>query len=165
MPANVDEWQSWLGLLSDLLQTLRLKTAYLWSGLEDWLGQVPWLSIADGLSGFIFYYPLAMAYVWMLGAILYYFLWERRDGATVDNLPELGEYPPVSILIPCHNEAGNIRETIEYLLRQRYPDFEIVAINDGSRDNTLAILQRLADQYPQLRVVHLDTNQGKAMAL
>jgi biofilm PGA synthesis N-glycosyltransferase PgaC len=165
LPATADEWHAWLDLLAGLTEAVRLKTSFLWGGLEDLIWQIPWLAIGDGISGFIFYYPLAMAYVWMMGAILYHVLWERRDGDTFDDLPKLAEYPPVSILVPCHNEAENIRETIEYLLRQRYPDFEIVAINDGSRDNTLAILKRLAEQYPQLRVVHLESNQGKAMAL
>jgi biofilm PGA synthesis N-glycosyltransferase PgaC len=80
-------------------------------------------------------------------------------------MPGLPEYPAVSILIPCYNESNNIKETIEFLLRQRYPNFEIVAINDGSRDNTLEILKRLAARNDKVRIVHLDTNQGKAMAL
>jgi biofilm PGA synthesis N-glycosyltransferase PgaC len=126
---------------------------------------VPWVDIGHGLSAFIFYYPLMMAYIWMIGAIIYYFKWERFDGAHVEDMPVLSTYPPVSILIPCYNEAGNIRETIEYLLHQRYPNYEIIAINDGSRDNTLDILKSLAATHEQLRVVHLDTNQGKAMAL
>ncbi|HLF97625.1 MAG TPA: poly-beta-1,6-N-acetyl-D-glucosamine synthase, partial [Methylococcaceae bacterium] len=124
-----------------------------------------WEFLYDGAARFIFYYPLFMAYVWMIGAMLYYVRWERRDGDPVDDLPELAEYPPVSILIPCHNEADNIRETIAYALRQKYPDFEIIAINDGSTDNTLEILQELAARHQRLRVVNLASNQGKAMGL
>jgi len=154
-----------VGETLDLLEMLRVQAQGLWQEAVHWFDRLPWLGIGDGISAFIFYYPLAMAYVWMIGALLYYFLWERRDGDTVDGLPQLAEYPPVSILIPCHNESGNIRETIEFLLRQKYPDFEIVAINDGSSDPTLQILKRLAEQYPQVRVIHLDSNQGKAMAL
>ncbi|TAK63809.1 MAG: poly-beta-1,6 N-acetyl-D-glucosamine synthase [Methylobacter sp.] len=120
----------------------------------------------DGLiEGFIYYYPLFMAYIWMFGAIIFYFRYEWRQQGNAEHLPELTEQPPVSILIPCYNEADNIRETVEILLRQKYPAFEIIAVNDGSKDNTLAILQELAEQHDQLRVVNLHTNQGKAMGL
>lgn len=115
------------------------------------------------LFNFTFYYPLFMAYVWMLGAIYYYFYWERKG--TITELPTLSQYPPVSILIPCHNEGDNARETIHYAMQQLYPNFEVIAINDGSTDNTAEILDQLAKQYDKLRVVHLATNQGKAMGL
>lgn len=136
-----------------------------WVKLMVWLADFPWLAIGDGISAFVFYYPLVMAYAWMIGAIIYYLRWERRDGDTEADMPVLDRYPQVSILVPCYNEGENIRETIEYLLRQKYPNYEIVAINDGSRDNTLAILQGLAEAHDKVRVVNLASNQGKAMAL
>ncbi|MFM8332328.1 MAG: poly-beta-1,6-N-acetyl-D-glucosamine synthase [Candidatus Methylumidiphilus sp.] len=139
--------------------------AEVWAAIWQWLKDLPWLDVAHSLSGFVFYYPLMMSYVWMIGAVFYYFLWERRDGAATGGMPVLQHYPPVSILIPCYNEAGNIRETLEFLLRQNYPDYEILAINDGSKDNTLDILCALAQEHDRIRVVHLDANQGKAMAL
>ncbi|MEI7870056.1 MAG: glycosyltransferase [Candidatus Methylumidiphilus sp.] len=92
------------------------------------------------VAHFIFHYPLMMSYIWMVGSVIHYFLWERHDGDTEDDMPVLHEYPAVSILVPCHNEGENIRDTLEFLLRQKYPNFEIVAINDGSTDNTLEIL-------------------------
>ena len=124
-----------------------------------------WAPIDESIEGFIYYYPLFMAYIWMFGAIIFYFRFEWRQQGNTEQLPELTEYPPVSILIPCYNEAENIRETVEILLHQKYPVFEIIAINDGSKDNTLAILQDLAIQHHQLRVINLHTNQGKAMGL
>ncbi|RIZ69739.1 MAG: poly-beta-1,6 N-acetyl-D-glucosamine synthase [Methylococcales bacterium] len=131
-----------------------------------WLDLVSvWTSFDASLEDFIYYYPLFMAYIWMFGALIFYFRFEWRQQGNSENLPELTEFPPVSILIPCYNEADNIRETIEILLEQKYPNFEIIAINDGSKDNTLAILESLAQQYAQLRVVNLHTNQGKAMGL
>ena len=124
-----------------------------------------WAPIDASIEGFIYYYPLFMAYIWMFGAIIFYIRFEWRQQGNADHLPNLKEYPPVSILIPCYNEADNIRETIAILARQKYPAFEIIAINDGSKDNTLSILQDLAEQYPLLRVINLHTNQGKAMGL
>jgi biofilm PGA synthesis N-glycosyltransferase PgaC len=79
--------------------------------------------------------------------------------------PRLKDAPPVSVLIPCYNEGDNAEETLRHALALNYPDFEVIAINDGSRDNTREVLERLAAQHPRLRVVHLAQNQGKAMAL
>lgn len=131
---------------------------------EHW-EDVPWWQLNEWLSRFVFYYPLLMAYVWMLGGMIYYVRWERNRGNVLSDLPVLSEYPSVSILIPCYNEGENVRETIEYLLHQQYPNYEIIAINDGSKDNTLEILHELAGQHPQIRVVNLASNQGKAVGL
>jgi biofilm PGA synthesis N-glycosyltransferase PgaC len=132
---------------------------------QEWLQEIPWQIIDEFVSRFVFYYPLLMAYVWMIGGIIYFLRWELKLQDFVVGPPTLLEYPPVSILIPCYNEGENVRETIEYLLRQNYPNYEIIAVNDGSKDNTLAILKELANQHDKLRVVNLTTNQGKAVGL
>ena len=132
--------------------------------LEFWQSFMAWWSPIDlVIEDFIYYYPLFMAYIWMFGAIIFCLRYEWHKAVVpfekTDNLPS------VSILIPCYNEGENVRETIGILQKQHYPDFEIIAINDGSKDNTLEILHELATQYKNLRVVNLHTNQGKAMGL
>lgn len=117
------------------------------------------------LFQFQFYYPLFMAFVWMIGALYYYYHWEMGKHHKVPDLPKLPESPPVSIIVPCYNEAATIEETVMYLLQSVYPDFEIIAVNDGSKDDTAAILNRLSASHQQLRVIHLAENQGKSMAL
>ncbi|NDG02487.1 MAG: glycosyltransferase, partial [Synechococcaceae bacterium WBB_34_004] len=72
---------------------------------------------------------------------------------------------PVSILIPCYNEAANLADTIRYALESAWPQFELIAINDGSSDDTGRLLEQWAARDPRVRVVHLAKNQGKAMAL
>ena len=52
--------------------------------------------------------------------------------------------PRVSILVPAHNEAVTIVDSLRSLLTLRYPFFEVVLVNDGSTDDTL---QRLIDAY------------------
>ncbi len=79
--------------------------------------------------------------------------------------PTLPGNPLISILIPCFNEEKNARETISAALAQRYANLEVIAINDGSSDNTAQVLQQLAQEEPRLRVIHLAANQGKAVAL
>jgi biofilm PGA synthesis N-glycosyltransferase PgaC len=116
------------------------------------------------LLNFTFYYPLFMAYVWMIGALNYYFRFER--GIAVADLPPGPPFvEPVSIVIPMRNEAQHARETVAYALAIDYPTFEVLAVNDGSTDETGTILDELARGEPRLRVVHLAQNQGKAIAL
>ncbi|MGD0629754.1 MAG: glycosyltransferase family 2 protein, partial [Terracidiphilus sp.] len=116
------------------------------------------------LLDFAFYYPLTMAWFWMFGAVNYY-LRRERTSPTRTQPPELDQWPKVTLVVPCHNEGENARDTLAYLAEQDYPDFEIIAINDGSRDNTGDVLNELTTVYPQLRVLHFTKNQGKAMGL
>ncbi len=113
---------------------------------------------------FAFLYPLTMAYVWMAGAVLYYFHYERGK-PNYNQPPELPAYPLVSILVPCYNEAKQLKTTFHFLSELHYPNFEVIAINDGSGDDTGTILNQLAREMPRMRVVHLAENQGKAAAL
>jgi biofilm PGA synthesis N-glycosyltransferase PgaC len=113
------------------------------------------------LFHFVFFYPLFMAYFWIMGALLFFFRFERGRREP----PALPEYPPVAVLIPCHNEGNVIAATIRKVAANRYPNFEIVAINDGSTDETGAVLDDLIAEIPKLRVVHITQNRGKAMAL
>jgi poly-beta-1,6-N-acetyl-D-glucosamine synthase len=120
--------------------------------------------IIHTLLAFAFYYPLAMSLLWMSGGLIYFLRWERREPARVKP-PPLASYPLVSLIVPCHNEGWHVRETITHLAEQTWPDFEIIAVNDGSTDDTGAQLDQLMSEYPQLRVLHLSSNQGKAMGL
>ncbi|KJH72494.1 glycosyltransferase [Aliterella atlantica] len=54
--------------------------------------------------------------------------------------------PLISVVIPVYNGAKTIKETIESVLQQTYENFEIIVINDGSQDETLAIVKSVQDQ-------------------
>ncbi len=116
------------------------------------------------LQEFALIYPLFMAYLWMTGGIYYYFHWEKAGKESVDAPPALAEYPGVSVIVPAHNESYAIVETIEALKVLKYPDFEIIVVNDGSTDDTANILDAYSHQGV-IRVIHLATNQGKAAAM
>ncbi|MGB8934081.1 MAG: glycosyltransferase [Candidatus Nitrosopolaris sp.] len=53
--------------------------------------------------------------------------------------------PFVSIIIPARNEEENIRKCLISLLSQSYPNFEVIAIDDSSTDNTLQIMNKIKD--------------------
>lgn len=63
--------------------------------------------------------------------------------------------PDVSVVVPVHNEADNIQTLIEEIttaLDSRF-DYEVIYVDDGSRDATLERLQDALQRWPQLRVV------------
>jgi chlorobactene glucosyltransferase len=65
-------------------------------------------------------------------------------------------YPRTSILVPARNEEKSIVTCVTSLLQQDYPDFEVIILDDASTDKTGVLLDALAIQYPQLRVIHSD---------
>jgi biofilm PGA synthesis N-glycosyltransferase PgaC len=124
-----------------------------------------WSDAFLNLLDFTFYYPLVMSILWVTGALYYYFYRERGEAALPETPPILTDTPPVTFIVPCHNEAENVAETIASLLNQDYPEFEIIAIDDASTDETSRILNALANTNVEVRVIHFETNQGKAMGL
>jgi glycosyltransferase involved in cell wall biosynthesis len=58
----------------------------------------------------------------------------------------------VSILMPCYNAAATLEEALESMARQSYQNFEIIALEDGSQDGTLKILQAWSQRDLRLRV-------------
>lgn len=125
---------------------------------------ITWDSIVVVLFSFAFFYPIVMSFFWMSGGV-YYFLRRERQMPPFDQPPVFDGAPFATVLVPCHNEGANVDETIHSLLRQRYADFEIIAINDGSNDDTGARLDAMAALHPRVRVIHLARNMGKANAL
>ena len=74
----------------------------------------------------------------------------------------------LSIVIPMFNEAENVESTlkrVEEAMASFQGTYEIVAVNDGSLDNTLDILNRLAEQDEKLKIVSYSKNIGRGMAL
>jgi len=120
--------------------------------------------ILSALFQFAFFYPIVMSFFWMAGGLYYYFRRERLSPPRTSP-PPIQDPPFVSILIPCHNEGAQVEETIAAAMAQRYPDFEVIAINDGSVDDTAEKLNSLATRFERLRVIHLDRNLGKANAM
>jgi glycosyltransferase involved in cell wall biosynthesis len=76
--------------------------------------------------------------------------------------------PALSYFFPAHNEAANLEalvaEAIE-TLPSLAETFEIVIVDDGSKDATPALADALADAHPQVRAVHHATNLGYGAAL
>ncbi|WP_291142362.1 polysaccharide deacetylase family protein [Flavobacterium sp. UBA7680] len=78
--------------------------------------------------------------------------------------PSNGVLPKVSIIVPAYNEEINAVKTIENLLGQDYPDFDIVFVDDGSKDKTFAMINEAFGNNPKVKV-NTKPNGGKASAL
>jgi dolichyl-phosphate beta-glucosyltransferase len=73
----------------------------------------------------------------------------------------------MSVVTPCFNESKNIRKNIKRIdeyLKQRFDHYEIIAVNDGSRDNTAEELFALQKEIG-LKVINNKKNQGKGGAV
>ena len=69
----------------------------------------------------------------------------------------------VSVFFPAHNEVRNIgglTEKTVQVLAAHVQDFEVIIVNDGSRDGTKECADELAKKYPQVRAVHHEVNRG-----
>jgi glycosyltransferase involved in cell wall biosynthesis len=76
--------------------------------------------------------------------------------------------PFISIVVPCYNEEDVIDiflEKIFYILQKLGRSYEIVFVNDGSGDGTLALLQKKSQEFDEIRVLNLSRNFGKEAAL
>jgi glycosyltransferase involved in cell wall biosynthesis len=76
--------------------------------------------------------------------------------------------PEVSIVVPLFNEQGSVRELVERVasvMRGLGSSFEIICVDDGSGDETRAILQKLALEEPRLRPLLLARNFGQEPAV
>ncbi len=124
------------------------------------------LRLLDSLSG----WPLAA----MFGIVLLtdaprYFIGIQATAAAFilrDNRPcgPLPPLPPVSILLAGHNEEGAIEKCVRSLRKQTFNNFEIVCVDDGSSDQTFAIMRRLQSLGLVQSIGRLQLRGGKASA-
>jgi len=150
------------------------------------LGPIVLLSIVVGLSGAFFFWVLSspdqvrvflirlvlISLVIFLGILLIRFftlLWfgflqhAERDiqGDRTDT-----ELPPVSVIVPAYNEGPVLGRAIQSLLRLDYPEYEILIVDDGSPDDTLAVASALEGAHDGVPIrVFSKPNGGKATAL
>lgn len=74
-------------------------------------------------------------------------------------------HEPLSIIIAARNEAANLSAFLPKVLQQDRDVFEVIVVNDGSTDETAAVLAQLAQHYSVLRVIHTEKPLGKKQAL
>src|SRR5262245_35975687 len=79
------------------------------------------------------------------------------------------KFPSLSVFFPAYNDAPSLPGLVSTTfagLRQLVADYEVIVVNDGSYDDTAAVLETLCDQYePHLRVITHEQNRGYGGAL
>lgn len=55
--------------------------------------------------------------------------------------------PLVSVIVPCYNHEKYVKETIESIINQTYKNIELIVIDDGSKDDSVQVIQKLADKF------------------
>ena len=78
------------------------------------------------------------------------------------------QLPGISVFFPAYNEEANIERMVQNfrtILPEVVEDYEIIIVNDGSRDRTREIADRLASEDPKVRAVHHERNQGYGAAV
>jgi peptidoglycan-N-acetylglucosamine deacetylase len=131
-----------------------------------------WLQAkADGfIFGLYHWFTLGIGWVFVLGIVLV-------SGraliigilALIEKIRPDRDQPPdplpgVTVLIPAHNEESVIVQTVTSVLASDYPDMHVIVVNDGSTDNTGALLDNNFSTEPHVQIIH-QVNRGKAAAL
>ncbi|MDO5638281.1 MAG: glycosyltransferase family 29 protein [Neisseria sp.] len=71
----------------------------------------------------------------------------------------------ISVILPCYNVAPYVERAALSVLNQQYPNVEVIAVDDGSLDNTLKVLKKLQNKHPKQVKVIFQENQGYGTAV
>jgi poly-beta-1,6-N-acetyl-D-glucosamine synthase len=111
--------------------------------------------------GFFAFYPVVSAIVWITTSLNYYF---RRERGHNEDPEPLASYPSVSVLIPAYCEEKVIAETLTWATRIDYPNYEVVVVDDCSKDLTREEVMPFV-RAGRVRLITKSRNEGKAMAM
>ncbi len=118
-------------------------TALFWSGL--------WL-----INTIVLVYFAVLNTVYLLTSLLAFrFLRRyvhRLRTLDVESLIQSGSAPPVTVIVPAFREEATCVEAVRALLTLRYPDYEVIVVNDGSPDRTLEVLTEHFTLVPASRL-------------
>ncbi|MEP7144976.1 MAG: bifunctional polysaccharide deacetylase/glycosyltransferase family 2 protein, partial [Ferruginibacter sp.] len=142
MPAVKQDWQNKLNLL--------------FAEATYWGGHILFALFIVGIA-------LSVSRM-VLMAILAWMQKRKEEKAKPIAMLPIHKMPLVSIIVPAYNEEINAIRTIESLLRQDYPNFQVVFIDDGSSDNTFLKVSNAFKDMPNVKV-YTKQNGGKASAL
>jgi poly-beta-1,6 N-acetyl-D-glucosamine synthase len=122
------------------------------------------LSISELVTTAFTLFAFAVAILALLRALFLLFFARRHSSGVVETDPDYT--PSVTIVVPAFNEATGIEACVRSLATSEYPNFEVVVVDDGSTDNTAALVHALVETegFTHVRVLSQE-NGGKSAAL
>lgn len=134
--------------------------------------------ILTGLTVFLYIYQYHFNTIWGLVLIIsimvvysiYMVLADKHRKRKLKKNPQVinNEYKPfVTIMIPAHNEASVIADTVENVSKLDYPNYELIVIDDRSEDNTADVLHELESKHANVKafIRNKDAFPGKSAVL
>lgn len=100
--------------------------------------------IGDFFDSFIFYYAISLCFSYFALAIVSAFemRYYMKKNSFIDYRTILSSHlqPSISLIAPAYNEGANIVENVRSLLSIHYGNYEVIIVNDGSKDDSIAVL-------------------------
>lgn len=93
-----------------------------------------------------------LAFICLYMLWLYIGLYTKRMMKHTAYKPLKSSTPGISVIIAAKNEAENLKTFLPFILNQKYENFEVVVVNDGSWDKTQDVLDTFELEYPHLKI-------------
>jgi biofilm PGA synthesis N-glycosyltransferase PgaC len=119
------------------------------------------------LIAFLCAYPLSSGLIAVVAALRFRSRpdgrhWRKRSPDDVERAQ--ARYPVISVVIPAHNEAEVIGEAIEGVLRMRWPELDVIVVDDCSQDATAERVRSFVETG-RVRLLSKPVNEGKSLAI
>jgi biofilm PGA synthesis N-glycosyltransferase PgaC len=111
------------------------------------------------IPNFLFWFPVITSIFWTISAIHFYNTKEKKEYKIDEK-----SLPPVTIIIAAHNEEKFIKDTLEALKNLNYPKYDVIVVDDASKDKTPKIVEEYL-KFENFHFIKLNKNVGKAMAV
>jgi len=103
---------------------------------------------------------LLYAFIAITSIQLIYFLFVFSWFSFAKNKKTTQNNIPVSVLVCAKNEAENLKTFLPSIVKQQYPNFEIVLINDASYDDTLDVMESFQGKHANIKIVNVENNEA-----
>lgn len=114
----------------------------------------------------VLFYFLSLSTIYIILNLVSFFKilrYKRKiEFADLERIFRLKNYKPISVIVPAFNEGNNIVENVKSLLQLIYPQFQLVVVNDGSKDDTL---QKLIENFSLKQISFPDLYKIKSQPI
>ena len=115
-------------------------------------------SILFGIKDMVFYY-LKVFKIAFLILLFFYFTIEKK---IFDNqiVYDIISPPKISVFLPIYNKSKYLKRSINSIQKQSLKEIEIIAVNDGSSDNSLDILKEMGKKDSRIKIINSKKSHG-----